>query len=153
MFRIGGALQGFVIAADHSGSITGHPESTQALAAGLVFVPMTLARVADLDDLTRQSATVMMEGFSRLSAGVIAVAESESRHGPIGYLERTWGLEIVDCAVAWHRGKVIAGPSGTSVTADVVASAATELLSALGISSDAWPAVLRQLAEVKMPRE
>jgi hypothetical protein len=151
MLRIGGAVQGFVVATELVHSVTTQAESSQQLAAGLVFVPMTLARVADLDDLTRQSATVMMEGFSRLSAGVIEFAESASKRGPIGYLERSWGMEIVDCAVGWYLGKVIAGPSGTAVTADDATSAATELLSALGIASNDWPAVLEQLAQVKMP--
>ncbi len=145
MFRIGGDVRGFVCLGEMTERFS---RPSVMLPCGLAFVKMTLEWMEDIDDLTRQAAGAIMPGFELLSAGVIEFAESVSSHGVVGYVERKWGLEIVDCAVVWHRGKIVSGPLGTSVTADAATSAFTDVLDALGIRRHDHRAVLRAVADL-----
>jgi hypothetical protein len=144
MLRIGGNVQGFVADVEMA---TRFNREVVPLPHGLALVSMTPQWMVDIDDLARQPVSVLMTGFDFLSAGVIEYAESMSQHGVLGYVERRWGLEIVDSAVAWHRGKTVAGPSGTSVAADSPNSAFSAVLRALGLAPVQQTDVLRAVAE------
>ena len=117
------------------------------LGDGLWFVPMSAQWAARLDIDAGFSPGQPIVGFEVLTAGVIAFAERLSTTCVIGFIERTYGLEVIDCAVAWADGRIVAGPSGTAVTADNQISAATEILDALGIDSARHASVLTALAD------
>jgi hypothetical protein len=145
MFRIGGDVRGFVCSREMALHLS---RPCTDLPHGLVFVRMTVDWMNDIDRLTQQPAGAIMPGFELLSAGVIQFAESVSAHGVVGYVERKWGLEIVDCAVAWHFGRIVSGPLGTSVTADAAASAFTDVLTALDCDLQTHQAILRAVADL-----
>jgi hypothetical protein len=144
MLRIGGNVQGFVAADETANRFN---REVVSLPHGMALVRMTPQWMVDIDDLTQQPVSVLMTGFDLLSAGVIEYAQSVSQHGVLGYVERRWGLEIVDSAVAWHRGKTVAGPSGTSVTADSPNSAFSAVLHAFGLDLAQQTDVLCAVAE------
>ncbi len=143
MLRIGGDVRGFIATTE---VIEHFNRPVTALPHGLAICRMTPEWMADIDDLVRQPVSVLMTGFDLLSAGVIEFAESQSRHGVLGYVERRWGMEIVDSAVAWHHGKIVAGPLGTAVHADDADSAFSLVLTALGINSHGQREVLSAVA-------
>jgi hypothetical protein len=145
MLRIGGDVRGFVANAELAGLFN---RPYVSLPHGLALVRMTPEWMRDIDDLTRQPVSVLVTGFDLLTAGVIEYAESLSQHGVLGYVERRWGLEIVDSAVAWHRGKTVSGPSGTSVTADSPDSAFSAVLVALGMNRFQQAEVLAAVADL-----
>jgi hypothetical protein len=145
VFRIGGDVRG-LLARDEVASRFNRP--VIGLPHELGFIPMTVQRMSEIDELSSQPVGALMVGFELLSAGVIQYAESMSQHGVVGYFERKWGLEIVDCAVAWHHQRIVAGPLGTSVTADASVSALTDVLSALGVEPDHHVEVLRAIADL-----
>lgn len=117
------------------------------LGDGLWFVPMSAQWAARLDIDAGFSPGQPIVGFELLTAGVIAFAERLSTTCVIAFIERTYGLEVIDCAVAWANGRIVAGPSGTAVIADNQISAATEILDALGIASARHASVLTALAD------
>jgi hypothetical protein len=149
MMRIGGAVKGLLVASAalpsqiaDSGVI-----NARRLSEGLWFVPMSARWAARLDVDAGLSPGQPIEGFELLTAGVIAFAERLSSSCVVAYIERTYGLELVDCAVAWADGRIVAGPSGTSVTAETQASAANEVLDALGVAAADHASVLTALAD------
>jgi hypothetical protein len=144
VLRIGGDVRGFVA---HTEMAERFNRVFVALPHDLALVSMTPEWMRDIDDLTRQPVSVLMTGFELLTAGVIEYAESLSQHGVLGYVERRWGLEIVDSAVAWHRGRIVSGPSGTSVTADSPSSAFSSVLVALGLDHFQQTEVLAAVAD------
>lgn len=151
MFRIGGSFAGVLASAEVAGSLAARWPSHAIVRAlsdsvDVVAIVMTPTWRADVDELV--GSTVLMEGFELLSASVIEMLSEHSHRGPVGYVERTWGFEIVDCAACWEHGKISAGPLGTAVTADGSNSALNEVLGALGIDRYHHPAVLRALADL-----
>ncbi len=149
MLRIGGAVRGFLVSADEVPAHLPAAVATacRSLALGLWFLPLSSewARVLDLAD--GRAPGQPMEGFELLTAGVITYAEQLSHSHPVAYVERTHGLQLIDCAVAWDRGRVSGGPSGSAVTAEFERSAINEVLDALGIDPSVQPAVLTALAD------
>ena len=152
MLRIGGAFQGIVGTAAAIESFAAGWTSyarMQVLPHGLAVVGMTQAWREDIDDLTRTPSINAMEGFELLSAGVIEVLEAASSEGILAYVERRWGLEIVDCAVAWDRGKITAGPIGTATTHDDPNTGFNTMLTALEIPVALHPEVLQAVADLR----
>jgi hypothetical protein len=145
MFRIGGDVRGLLATAEVADRCN---RPVSGLPHGLGFVPMTPQWMSEIDELTGCSPNALMPGFELLSAGVIQHVETMSQYGVVGYFERRWGLEIVDCAVAWNRQRIVAGPLGTSVTADASVSALSDVLDALGIESVHHTEVLRAIADL-----
>jgi hypothetical protein len=146
MFRIGGDFRGIIASAE---LLAGMNRPYAVLPHGLAYRVVDRSLMEDVDELTRTPSGLIMEGFTFLSAGVIAYLELHSAHGVVGYAERHWGLEIVDCAAAWHRGKLVAGPIGTAVHADATASAFSEVLTALGLDPFHHAEVFRAIADAK----
>ncbi len=149
MLRIGGAVRGFLLAADELPTGIGIPVSSpaQSLAPGLWFLPMSQAWAHALDLEDGRVPGQPMVGFELLTAGVIAWAEGISHQHVVAYVERTFGLQLVDCAVAWAAGRIEAGPSGSAVTAVSERSAVNDVLDALHIDPSDQPAVLTALAD------
>lgn len=147
--RIGGAVKGLLVASAALPPEIADPGVINArrLSEGLWFVPMSAPWAARLDVDAGLSPGQPIEGFELLTAGLIAFAEHLSGSCVVAYIERTYGLELVDCAVAWANGRIVAGPSGTSVTAETQASAANEVLEALGVASADHASVLTALAD------
>lgn len=149
MLRVGGAVRGLLISADAApdGLPVEVAKTSREISPGVWFIPMSSKWAAALDVADGRAPGQPMEGFELLSAGVIAYAEGLSTAHVVGYLERTYGLQLVDCAVAWHRGRITAGPSGSAVTASSQRSAVNDILDALGIDPSAQPALLTALAD------
>jgi hypothetical protein len=152
MFRIGGSFAGII----GSGAVVESLASDwktyarlQVLPQGLAVVGMTQAWREDIDDLARTPTINAMEGFELLSAGVIECLESKSMQGTIAYVERRWGLEIVDCAVAWERGQTTAGPIGTATTHDDPSTGFNTMLTALAIPEALHSTVLQAVADLR----
>ena len=152
MFRIGGSFAGIVGSAEVIESLAGDWKTyarLRVLPHGLAAVGMTQAWREDIDDLTRTPSINAMEGFELLSAGVIECLEAKSLQGTIAYVERRWGLEIVDCAVAWDRGQIAAGPIGTATTHDDEATGFNTMLTALNIPEALHSEVLQAIADLR----
>ncbi len=149
MMRIGGAVKGLLVASAALPPEIAAPGVINAcrLGEGLWFAPMSARWAAQLDVDAGLNPGQPIEGFELLTAGLIAFAEQLSGSCVVAYIERTYGLELVDCAVAWANGRIVAGPSGTSVTAETQASAANEVLEALGVASADHASVLTALAD------
>jgi hypothetical protein len=152
MFRIGGSFSGIVGKAATVESLAQDWKNyarVQILPHGLAVVGMTQAWREDIDDLTKTPSINAMEGFELLSAGVIEVIEAKSFQGTLAYVERRWGLEIVDCAVAWDRGKITAGPIGTATTQDDPSTGFNTMLTALEIPEALHSGVLQAIADLR----
>ncbi len=152
MFRIGGSFAGIVGRAETIESLADDWKTyarLQVLPHGLAVVGMTQAWREDIDDLARTPTINAMEGFELLSAGVIECLESKSMQGTIAYVERRWGLEIVDCAVAWERGQITAGPIGTATTHDDPSTGFNTMLTALEIPEALHSEVLQAVADLR----
>ena len=152
MFRIGGSFAGIVGKAEVIQSLADDWKNyarLRVLPHGLAAVGMTQAWREDIDDLTRTPSINAMEGFELLSAGVIECLESKSMQGAVAYVERRWGLEIVDCAVAWERGQITAGPIGTATSHDDPATGFNTMLTALEIPEALHSEVLQAVADLR----
>jgi hypothetical protein len=152
MFRIGGSFSGIVGKATTIESLAQGWKNyarVRTLPHGLAAVGMTQAWRETIDDLTRTPSINAMEGFELLSAGVIEVLENQSFQGTLAYVERRWGLEIVDCAVAWDRGKITAGPIGTATTQDDPSTGFNAMLTALEIPEALHSEVLQAIADLR----
>jgi hypothetical protein len=152
MFRIGGSFSGIVgkVATIESLAKNWMKYSRmQMLPQGLAVVGMTQAWRKEIDDLTKTPSINAMEGFELLSAGVIEVLEAKSFQGTLAYVERRWGLEIVDCAVAWERGQIAAGPIGTATTHDDPSTGFNSMLTALEIPEALHSEVLQAVADLR----
>jgi hypothetical protein len=152
MFRIGGSFAGIIgteaVIASLADDWTNYAR-LQMLPHGLAVVGMTQAWREDIDDLTRTPSINAMEGFELLSAGVIECLESKSTQGTVAYVERRWGLEIVDCAVAWERGRIAAGPIGTATAHDDPSTGFNTMLTALEIPAALHFEVLQAIADLR----
>ena len=152
MFRIGGSFSGIVgdvlIIESLADNWRNHAH-IRLLPHGLAVIGMTQAWRQDIDELTRTPSINAMEGFELLSAGVIEILERKSSLGTIAYIERRWGLEIVDCAVAWNRGKIAAGPIGTATAQDDPETGFNIMLMALEIPDTHHCEVLQALADIR----
>jgi hypothetical protein len=152
MFRIGGSFAGMVGKSETIASLAEKWETyarLRQLPHGLAAVGMTQAWRESIDDLTRTPSINAMEGFELLSAGVIELLENQSFQGTVAYVERRWGLEIVDCAVAWDRGKITAGPIGTATTHDDPSTGFNTMLTALEIPEALHSGVLQAIADLR----
>lgn len=152
MFRIGGSFSGIVGKVTTIESFAQDWKNyarVQILPHGLAVVGMTQAWREDIDDLTKTPSINAMEGFELLSAGVIEVVEAKSFLGTLAYIERRWGLEIVDCAVAWDRGKITAGPIGTATPQDDPLTGFNAMLTALEIPEALHSEVLQAVADLR----
>lgn len=152
MFRISGSFAGIVGRAGTIESLAGAWQNyarVQALPHGLAVVGMTHAWREDIDELTKTPSINAMEGFELLSAGVIEILEQSSFQGTLAYVERRWGLEIVDCAVAWERGKIAAGPIGTATTHDDSSTGFNLMLTALELPEALHSEVLQAIADLR----
>jgi hypothetical protein len=152
MFRIGGSFSGIVGKVATIESLAKDWRNyarMQMLPHGLAVVGMTQAWRKDVDDLTKTPSINAVEGFELLSAGVIEVLEAKSFQGTLAYVERRWGLEIVDCAVAWERGQIAAGPIGTATTHDDPSTGFNSMLTALEIPEALHSEVLQAVADLR----
>ncbi len=152
MFRIGGSFSGIVGKVATIESLAKDWRNyacMQMLPHGLAVVGMTQAWREDIDDLTKTPSINAMEGFELLSAGVIEVLEAKSFQGTLAYVERRWGLEIVDCAVAWDRGKITAGPIGTATTQDDPLTGFNTKLTAMEIPEALHSELLQAVADLR----
>jgi hypothetical protein len=152
MFRIGGSFSGIVGKVATIESLVKDWRNyarIHILPHGLAVAGMTQAWRKDVDDLTKTPSINAMEGFELLSAGVIEVLEAKSFQGTLAYVERRWGLEIVDCAVAWDHGKITAGPIGTATAQDDPSTGFNTMLTALEIPDALHSEVLRAIADLR----
>jgi hypothetical protein len=152
MFRIGGSFSGIVgkvAAVESLAQDWTNYARIQMLPRGLAVVGMTQAWREEVDDLTKTPSINAMEGFELLSAGVIEVLEAKSFVGTLAYVERRWGLEIVDSAVAWDRGKITAGPIGTATTQEDPLTGFNSMLMALEIPEALHSEVLQVIADLR----
>jgi hypothetical protein len=85
-----------------------------SLPQAFALVPVTDALHDDIVERVAIGEADPFEGFVLLSAGVEAVLREASRVGPLAYIETDYfGGHGSQSAVAWDRGRMLAGPYTT----------------------------------------
>jgi hypothetical protein len=149
MLRIGGKVCGWIVAATEVPAVMIEWKSRIVqLAPDLWFVTMSAEIAQALDRADGRDPGPPMIGFDLLSAGAISFAEQTSTLVALAYFERSYGLELVDCAVAWDGGRVSAGPTGSSATGNDERTALNVVLDALGVSPGDQPALMTRLSDI-----
>jgi hypothetical protein len=158
MFRIGGAVRGLLLRADEHQQtiaelITTLDAESRSLPSGLIFIPMTRSLALRIDGHVGVAGGIAITGFELLTAGVMDYAAKASRCGAVAYVERSFGMQLVDCAVAWVDQRVERGPVGSASNGDDAATATSEVLDAFDLSDDDIRAVLGALNDIRMPTD
>lgn len=89
------------------------------LPQGFALVPLTAALHDDIAELAGADRRDTFPEFARLSVGVERAVSEASAGGPLGYIETDYfGGCGTQRAIAWDRGRILAGPYATETTWD-----------------------------------